>query len=203
VIKEIFSTSIFIIKNELFLSETLCAFNSINIEEYNEPDFSGFTTFFNLEAENKIKVLIPNTLDFITTNSINYLNLIGYDVSKYKIYVDKIWINKMKENSNHNFHHHTQLGDKKIILSGTYYLKIPANSAPLLFSRSEGEFFNQANLPKLEENVFTRKFYEHQPSSGDLVLFLAETFHGIIGNKSIESRDTLSFNIMVEKNGNT
>jgi uncharacterized protein (TIGR02466 family) len=156
-----------------------------------------------LETADKIKTLIPNTLDFITTNGISYLNLMGYDVSKYKMSVGKIWFNRLKENSKHNFHHHTELGDKKIILSGTYYLNIPTNSAPLLFSRSEGEFFNQANLPKLEENVFTRKFYEHQPSSGDLVLFLAETFHGIIGNKSIESRDTLSFNVLVEKNGNT
>jgi uncharacterized protein (TIGR02466 family) len=203
VIKEIFSTSIFTINNDSFLPETLRAFNSINIEEHSDSEFSGFTTFFNLETADKIKTLIPNTLDFITTNGISYLNLMGYDVSKYKVSVGKIWFNRLKENSKHNFHHHTELGDKKIILSGTYYLNIPTNSAPLLFSRSEGEFFNQANLPKLEENVFTRKFYEHQPSSGDLVLFLAETFHGIIGNKSIESRDTLSFNVLVEKNGNT
>jgi uncharacterized protein (TIGR02466 family) len=205
VIKEIFSMPIYLTNSKEYLPETLSSFNSFNIGEYYSPELygvSGFTTYYNSDASRKINQLIPNTLKFIVEKGKNYLTEIGYDIKDYNMYVESMWFSSMKEHSNHNFHMHTSLGNKNLILCGTYYLNIPVNSAPILFSRSEGEFFNQPNLPVMEENAYTRKFYSHDPKEGDLVLFLAETFHGVLGNKSSEGRNTLSFNIMIEKNGN-
>lgn len=205
-LKEIFSVPIYVLENKYFLSEAIAAFDNINIENHYEPNLygiSGFTTYFNLEISKEIISSIPNTTNFILEESKNYLNLMGYDISEHKLSLSTAWFTRMKENSSHNFHTHTTPIDKKTMLCGTYYLKAPLNSSAITFSRSEGEFFNRPNIPVLEENSFTRKFYSHNPLEGSLVLFLAETFHGVLANKSIEGRDTLSFNVMVEKNGNT
>ena len=205
-LKEIFSVPIYVLENKCFLSETVEAFDTINIEKYYAPNLygvSGFTTYFNSEASKKIEHLIPNVMDFILKESKNYLNLMGYDITNHKLSMANVWFTRMKENSNHNFHTHAEINDKKTIVGGTYYLKTPLDSSSITFSRSEGEFFNRPNIPNLEENSFTRRFYSYNPSEGSLVLFLAETFHGVLANKSLEGRDTLSFNIMVEKNGNT
>ena len=202
-IKEIFSVPIYEINNKSCLLETLNALNKINIEQYYAPKLygmSGFTTYYDNEASQNIKNLIPNTIKFILHESKNYLHDIGYSTASHKINFRKAWFSRMNENSNHGFHLHTTIGDKEQMLCGTYYLKISKDSAPLTFSRSEGEFFNQPKLPFLKENKYTRKFYSHYPIEGDLVLFLAETFHGVLGNKSIGNRDTLSFNITVTQN---
>lgn len=205
-LKEIFSVPIYVLENKYFLSEAINAFDNIGIEKHYEPNLygvSGFTTYFKSETSEKIKLLIPTTTNFILEESKNYLNLMGYDVTNHKLSMANVWFTRMKENSNHNFHIHTDPSEKRIMLCGTYYLKAPPNSSSITFSRSEGEFFNRANMSVLEENPFTRRFYSHNPSEGGLVLFLAETFHGVLANKSLEGRDTLSFNVMVEKNGNT
>lgn len=204
-IKEIFAVPIYEINNESYLLENLSAFNNLNIEQdqYYAPQLyglSGFTTYFNNETSEKIKNMIPNTIKFILNESKNYLHKIGYDTTSHKLNFYNAWFSRMKENSNHNFHLHTDLSDKKTMLCGTYYLKTSKDSAPLTFSRSEGEFFNQPKLTCLQENKYTRKFYSHHPIEGDLVLFLAETFHGVLGNTSVSNRDTLSFNITVEQN---
>lgn len=204
-LKEIFSVPIYVLEDNYFLSEAIEAFDNINIEKYYTPNLygvSGFTTYFNSEASKKIKHLIPNVMDFILKESKNYLTLMRYDISDYKLSLSNVWFTRMKENSNHNFHTHAEPSDKKTMVCGTYYLKTPFNSSSITFSRSEGEFFNRPNIPTLEENSFTRRFYSHNPLEGSLVLFLAETFHGVLANKSLEGRDTLSFNVMVEKNGN-
>jgi len=205
-IKEIFSVPIYVVNNSIHLSETLSVFDSCNIEQYYAPEMygvSGFTTFFNKEVSEKFKNMLPNIISFILDESKNYLRIMGYDVNLYKLNVATMWFTRMKENSTHNFHLHTSLGNKQTMVCGTYYLKVSKDSAPIVFSRSEGEFFNQPKLPVLQENAYTRKFYSHHPTDGDLILFLAETFHGVLCNKSIENRDGLSFNIIVEKNGNT
>jgi uncharacterized protein (TIGR02466 family) len=141
-------------------------------------------------------------MNFAGQQSRAYLEAIGYDLTLYDVTVCNIWLSRMKENSSHNFHTHTKLGEKLVVVCGSYYVDIPADAASITFSRSEGEFFNQLRLPAKEQNSFTRRFYEHKPEAGDLVLFLAETFHGVLTNKSVSKRDAISFNVAVTRKPN-
>ena len=93
-IKEIFSVPIYVVNNSIHLSEALSAFDSFNIEQYYSPEMygvSGFTTFFNNEAPEKIKNMLPNIISFILDESKNYLYSMGYDVNFYKLNVATIW----------------------------------------------------------------------------------------------------------------
>lgn len=199
-LKSIFATPIYVVSGTQCLDEASLAFNSFSIEQYYQPEMygvSGFTTYFDGTANEIVKGLIPGVIRLAEQHSRDYLETIGYDVSAYDINVCNVWLSRMKENSNHSFHTHTKLGEKLVAVSGTYYVNIPAGASALTFSRSEGEFFNQLRLPAKEQNEFTRKFYSHEPKVGDLVLFLAETFHGVMTNKSSENRDAISFNVSV------
>ena len=198
----IFATPIYTVSGVQCLDEAVNAFSSFSIEQYYQPEMygvSGFTTYFDAAANDVVKGLLPNMISFAEEHSRNYLEAIGYDVSNYDLAVCNLWLSRMKENSNHSFHTHTKLGEKLVVVSGSYYVNIPPDASSLTFSRSEGEFFNQLRLPAKEQNEFTRKFYSHDPRAGDLVLFLAETFHGVLTNKSSESRDVVSFNVGVTR----
>lgn len=202
-LQNIFSVPIYVTKNDSFLEESKELLNKIDIEKYYQPNLygvSGFTTYFDSQISDKIINALPNTVNFIETSINLFLKELGYDLSGHEIKVMQIWFSRMKEYSSHKFHIHSSLGDKTNIACGTYYLDTSELSSPITFSRSEGEFFNQPNLPITIENSYTRRFFEHQPKSGELILFLAETFHGVMPSKHKSNRDTLSFNIGVIKN---
>lgn len=202
-LQNIFSVPIYVTKNDSFLEESKELLNKIDIEKYYQPNLygvSGFTTYFDSQISDKIINALPNTVNFIETSINLFLKELGYDLSGHEIKVMQMWFSRMKEYSSHNFHIHSSLGDKTNIACGTYYLDTSKLSSPITFSRSEGEFFNQPDLPVVEENAYTRRFFEHQPESGELVLFLAETFHGVMPSKHKNNRDTLSFNVGVIKN---
>jgi uncharacterized protein (TIGR02466 family) len=202
-VKNIFSVPIYVKKDYSFLEESKNLLSEIKIEEYYEPNLygvSGFTTYFKNDVSSKIISKLPNTVNFIETNADLFLKGIGYNLEGYEVKVKSMWFSRMKEYSAHSFHIHSVLGDKIIMACGTYYLDVAETSSPITFSRSEGEFFNQPDLPVAVENSYTQRFFEHQPESGDLVLFLSETFHGVMPSKYKSNRDTLSFNISVIKN---
>jgi uncharacterized protein (TIGR02466 family) len=202
-IKDIFSVPIYLIKEDLFLKDAKELLNKIDIEKYYHPNLygvSGFTTYFNQEVSINIINALPKVASFIETNAKLFLEEIGYSLEGYDVKVSSMWFSRMKEYSSHNFHIHSVLGDKIIMACGTYYLNVAEASSPITFSRSEGEFFNQPNLPIAIKNSYTQRFFEHQPESGDLLLFLSETFHGVMPSKHKSNRDTLSFNISVIKN---
>lgn len=201
-LKSVFATPIYVVSGTQYLDEASNAFSSFSIEQYYQPEVygvSGFTTYFDPAANNIAVGLLSGVIKFAEEHSRNYLEAIGYDLSYYNIEVCNLWLSRMKENSNHNFHTHTKLGEKLVMVSGTYYVNMPPEASALTFSRSEGEFFNQLRLPAKEQNEFTRKFYSHEPKAGDLVLFLAETFHGVLTNKSSDNRDAISFNVGVTR----
>ena len=198
----IFATPIYTVSDKQYLDEASNAFSSFSIEQYYQPEMygvSGFTTYFDAAANNVAKELLPGVIKFAEQSSRDYLEKLGYDLRDYDVAICNLWLSRMKENSNHSFHNHTKLGEKLVAVSGTYYVSVPPEASALTFSRSEGEFFNQLRLPAKEQNEFTRKFYSHQPKAGDLVLFLAETFHGVLTNKSSENRDAISFNVSVTR----
>ncbi len=201
-LKSVFATPIYVASCAQYLGEASDAFSSFGIEQYYQPDLygvSGFTTYFDAAANEIVRGLIPSVIMLVEKNSRDYLEMIGYDVSNYNVNVCNIWLSRMKENSCHNFHTHAKLGEKLVAVAGSYYVNIPPDASALTFSRSEGEFFNQLCLPAKEQNEFTRKFYSHEPKAGDLVLFLAETFHGVLTNKISENRDVISFNVSVTR----
>lgn len=201
-LKSIFATPIYVVPGVQYLNEAADAFSSFSIEQYYQPEMygvSGFTTYFDAAANDVAKGLLPNMVRLAEEHSRNYLEAIGYDLRDHNVGLCNLWLSRMKENSNHNFHTHTKLGEKLVVVSGTYYVNVPPEASALTFSRSEGEFFNQLRLPAKEQNEFTRKFYSHEPKAGDLVLFLAETFHGVLANKSSDNRDAISFNVGVTR----
>lgn len=201
-LKRIFATPIYVASGTQHLDEATNAFSSFSIEQYYQPEMygvSGFTTYFDATANDVAVRLLPGVIKFAEEQARSYLEAVGYDLTNYNVNVCNLWLSRMKENSNHNFHTHTKLGEKLVAVSGTYYVNVPAEASALTFSRSEGEFFNQLRLPAKEQNEFTRKFYSHEPVAGDLVLFTAETFHGVLTNKSSENRDAISFNVSVTR----
>jgi uncharacterized protein (TIGR02466 family) len=201
-LQTIFSTPIYVVHSPDYLNEARNAFDAFEIEQYYQPEVygvAGFTTYFDQQANEKAKTLIPSLLHFIEQKSTAYLQDVGYSLDGYSTQVANIWLSRMKENSNHNFHTHTKLGEKLVMLCGTYYVNISDDASSLTFSRSEGEFFNQLNLPAQKDNEFNRKFFHHKPKNGDLVLFLAETFHGVLSNRSKSNRDAISFNVLISR----
>lgn len=204
-LETVFSTPIYVMSDTQHLAESISAFDSFNIEQYYCPEMygvSGFTTYFDPAANQKAKNFLPGLINFAGQQSRAYLEAIGYDLTYYDVSVCNIWLSRMKENSSHSFHHHTKPGENLVAVCGTYYVDMPEDAASLTFSRSEGEFFNQLRLPTKEQNSFTRRFYEHKPKAGDLVLFLAETFHGVLTNRSVNKRDAISFNVAVTRRPN-
>lgn len=202
-LETIFSTPIYIKKDDSFLEKSTEVFNSFGMEKYYKPQLygvSGFTTYFDNNASEKIKTSLPDLVIFLEKSSRDFIEELGYSAEEYSISVGNMWFSEMKENSSHPFHLHADLGDVTTLLCGTYYLSVPECASPITFSRSEGEYFNQVNLTATKNTPYTRRFFDYAPDNGSVVLFFPETFHGVLVNKSKLSRKTLSFNIKATKN---
>jgi hypothetical protein len=120
-LKSVFATPIYVVSGAQCLGEAVDTFSSFSIEQYYQPEIygvAGFTTYFDAAANEIVKGLIPNVIKFAEQHSRDYLEMIGYDVSTYDLNVCNMWLSRMRENSNHNFHTHTKLGLRRLRFQG-------------------------------------------------------------------------------------
>ena len=197
-IVNMFTTGCYVSNNlelaEKLKSACLNILDTIITENYNENfgkvspgSRNGKTTFFKYHK-------LPDDVfgelhDFILKQSIIYLKKLGTTPSK-NMKVEKSWLSVMHKNDNHPLH--THIGAN--ILSGTFYIDVNDNHAPLVFLRPEWAHDTIKMLKIDNYNEYTSQSYILPVKKGQLVLFKSDLAHEVPTNNE-NDRLVISFNV--------
>jgi uncharacterized protein (TIGR02466 family) len=125
----------------------------------------------------------------ILLNVLEIASFLRWDLQKFSLEITTCWaiINgKMAYNSVHNH--------PNSILSGVYYLQVPANCGGIYFSDPRPA--SQMLIPPVAEfNLWTFPKVSYKPHAGTMLIFPSWLLHGVEMNMSEELRISLSFNI--------
>jgi len=84
------------------------------------------------------------------------------------------------------------------LISGTYYVKVPAQNVPKI------RFYNTSGIQYLKNisdlgRSFAQGAFSFTPKEGDLILFPSNIFHSVDTNQNDEERVSIAFNAYLEK----
>ena len=95
-----------------------------------------------------------------------YLQTLNYDCTVADLTMSQCWANVMFENTVHTSHIHPQS-----IISGTFYVNMPAGASPIKFEDPRLGFFMNAPSVKSSASAAFQRFIKLENQPGDLVLF--------------------------------
>jgi len=115
-----------------------------------------------------------------------FLTAMGLDRSRsIRLSLTDLFFNVNGLHSSHPRHRH---GDAEV--SGVYYVKAPAEGAPIAFTSPLDSLMMASNLRAFEpDSPWTRNHHAHQPHDGDLLLFPSWLLHEVsLQNMAVERR---------------
>ena len=136
-------------------------------------------------------VIVDRKLNFlkqeIEKHVFEYCRQIKSSIKNFKIYGS--WISLFNKGNYGHIHNHGYSD-----ISGVYYFQT---------TEDDGKLFFTSPVPTLESSYVYQQLgnrWEHKPMEGKLLLFPGWINHGIETNQTDNSRISLSFNIMFDKN---
>ena len=125
----------------------------------------------------------------INPHVLTYAKSLNYQIKKSSLRLNSIWVNIMPKGTLHTAHIHPQS-----VISGTFYVDVPAGSSALKFEDPRlGLFMNSPTVSEGAKKTNLR-FFSLAPKAGDLVLFESWLKHEVPLNKSKTPRLSVSFN---------
>ena len=131
----------------------------------------------------------------ILVQGIKYLKSIGFHCNNYTYEIKNFWLNQYNlSGSKRSVHSHYGF-----MVSGTYYVDVPAGSAPIVF-HSPLETFNSA-FPfdnSTQFNNYNSDTWRIFPSEGELLFFNSNLRHEVPIGETKQPRTSISFDITVK-----
>ncbi len=152
--------------------------------------FAGFTSYSSMD---KLHLSSPNfaLLEKLISRKIKkFVNVLEWDIPQKSLRMDTCWVNIMPTGAHHSFHLHPNS-----VLSGTYYVDVPAGRvSPLNFEDPRLSIMMLSPPKKLNCALQNKRFISLLPSSRDLILFESWLRHEVPANRSSKERISVSFN---------
>lgn len=141
--------------------------------------------YVNEDDINQLKQVIKH-------NAFKYLEMIGYDISKFDLKVPNLWLNEMQSGSTRDTHMHYGF-----TLSGTYYVELPQNSGNILFMNSS--FINTCvpNTSIQNYTPFNSGTWSISPKEGDMLFWKSDLLHSVPPAKFDGIRRSIGFDVVM------
>ena len=124
----------------------------------------------------------------IMTEANKFANVIKLNVARHPLSITACWLNVYGHNHSQEVHAHANN-----VLSGVYYLQMPAGTAGILF---HSPWSNTMLAPPLAEvNMVNNLSYCHQPCEGQMVMFRSCLQHSVPANRVPGRRMSIAFNL--------
>ncbi len=114
---------------------------------------------------------------------------LDFDIKKNQLKMNTLWINVMPAGALHTSHLHPHS-----VISGTYYVDVPAAASAIKFEDPRLGLFMNTPAVKNKARKTNLRFFSLSPKAGDLVLFESWLKHEVPLNKSNKNRISVSFN---------
>lgn len=149
----------------------------------------GFTTYSSVNKLHKISSTFDDLRKKIDQEVYKFIKELDLNISSKEIKMDNFWMNIMGDNCRHTSHIHP-----KSIISGTFYVNLPKNTAPIRFEDPRMMFFMNSPLKKEKAKLENQIYVSPKILEGELILFESWLRHEVLLCKGKEKRISLSFN---------
>ena len=151
-------------------------------------DFNYFSNNFNVLEDEKLSEISAVIHAHIHTYQ---LEICGMDTQDF--YITDSWIARTPPGGKHIIHNHPNS-----ILSGTFYIDVPKDSALLFYT--EVEMFKTFKFwfDYCKETDYNRTVYRVPVKTSDIVIFPSWLNHGVETNNSLDERIVIGFNCFVK-----
>jgi uncharacterized protein (TIGR02466 family) len=117
----------------------------------------------------------------------------GFELGRKRLTLDSLWLNVMRKGAIHAPHIHPHA-----VVSGTYYVAVPAGSGVLRFEDPRLPLMMAAPPRRKNTRLANRLFVDVAPRPGLLLLWESWLRHGVEENTAKAPRISVSFNYRLD-----
>jgi uncharacterized protein (TIGR02466 family) len=150
---------------------------------------NGYTSYASLDQLHRMSSTFAALEKKISKHVLTFSKALDFDLPKKALHMNSCWVNIMPYHALHTAHIHPHS-----VISGTFYVDIPAGASALKFEDPRLGLF--MNTPQIKDKAQKQnlRFFSLQPKSGDVILFESWLKHEVPLNRSKKPRLSVSFN---------
>ena len=118
-----------------------------------------------------------------------FAEALALDLGRGRLRLDALWVNILKPGAGHSGHIHTHS-----VLSGTYYVAMPAGASALKLEDPRLPLMMTAPPRRADAEESAKTFVYLRPEPGDLVIWESWLRHEALPNGAKDKRISISFN---------
>ncbi len=151
--------------------------------------YAGYTSYASLDDLPQRASSFGNLKKKLDRHAAIFAGELSFDLAGRRLVLDDIWINVLKPGGAHSGHIHPHS-----VLSGTYYVEIPAGASALKLEDPRLAMMMAAptRLPDAPEDA--RSFVYVQPAAGTVLIWESWLRHEVPANAAKTPRISISFN---------
>jgi uncharacterized protein (TIGR02466 family) len=158
-------------------------------EKHGYPGYTSYGSQTHLgESQPDFKKLIA----IIDKHALNFAKALHWDIGKARPICDSLWVNVLPEGGSHSGHIHTNS-----VISGTYYVKVPEGSGPIVFEDPRYPLMMAAPPRKASAPKEMKTHASFAPEAGTLMLWESWLRHEVPLNRAPGERISVSFNYVI------
>ncbi|MBC7420753.1 MAG: hypothetical protein H7328_08495 [Bdellovibrio sp.] len=150
---------------------------------------NGYTSYGSWDQMHKMSSTFRDLEKKIDKHVQALIKNLDFEIDKKALKMDSCWVNIMPPGAQHTSHLHPNS-----VISGTFYVAIPAKSSAIKFEDPRLGLFMNAPTVKLSGRKENQRFFSLDPKAGDVVLFESWLKHEVPRNESKKPRISVSFN---------
>jgi uncharacterized protein (TIGR02466 family) len=154
-----------------------------------EHGYGGYTSYASLNDLTARASVFSELEKAIARHVATFARKSEFDLGRRKLKLDSLWINVMEKGAVHTPHIHPHS-----VVSGTYYVTVPAGSSAIRFEDPRLPMLMAAPPKKQKARLENRSFVDMTPKTGMLLLWESWLRHGVEPNKAKGQRISVSFN---------
>lgn len=158
--------------------------------EWSEENYpGGYTSYGSIANLHEVSSTFEELQKHLDKHRTRFVKHLEMDIDPRELQMTRCWINVMPAQVMHSFHLHPLS-----VLSGTYYVQTPPNSAALKFEDPRLSSFMASPPRKSSAKLANQMYPKIQPKEGNLVMFESWLKHEVPANQSRQERISISFN---------
>ena len=158
-----------------------------------EKAYKGYTSYASL---NDLPKRDPNFADLkkhLDKAALTFAKELHFAMAGRKLVLDSLWVNVLEPGGAHTGHIHPHS-----VLSGTYYVEIPAGASALKFEDPRLPLMMAAPPRSEDAPEAERSFIYLEPKAGDVILWESFLRHEVTPNAAKTARISISFNYRMD-----
>jgi len=153
-----------------------------------EHRYAGYTSYASLNDLPKRDPAFAELARLLSRHAQNYADECAFDLAR-KPRLDSLWVNLLKTGGQHSGHIHPHS-----IISGTFYVEVPAGSGAIRFEDPRLPLMMAAPTRQKDAPEEVQPFVTVQPRRGLLLMWESWLRHEVLGGSGRGERLSISFN---------